>query len=252
VHDYAWFCPRITLVGAGARYCGEPADAAACEDCVAEAGSRLGEPIGVAALRARSAADLAAARAVITPSADAAARLRRRFPQIVPQVRPLGDDTAQVAQAAWPAGPMRRVCVVGGISPEKGYDTLLACARDAAARDLRLEFVLVGHSRDDERLLATGRIFVTGPYHEAEAVAEIRAARAHLAFLPSIWPETWSFTLGEAWAAGLDVAVFDIGAPAERVRRTGRGLVFPLRLSIPAINNALLAVQSRSRHEWPT
>jgi hypothetical protein len=25
IHDYAWFCPRVSLVGAGDRYCGEPA-----------------------------------------------------------------------------------------------------------------------------------------------------------------------------------------------------------------------------------
>ena len=39
-----------------------------------------------------------------------------------------------------------------------------------------------------------------------------------LAFLPSIWPETWCFTLSEAWAAGLYAVVFDLGAQAERMR----------------------------------
>jgi len=139
--------------------------------------------------------------------------------------------------------------VVGGIGPEKGYDVLLACARDAATRGLPLEFVLVGHTPDDDALLATGRVFVTGPYEAADAVAEIRAQQADLGFLPSLWPETWCFTLGEAWLAGLDVAVFDIGAPAERVRRTGRGWVLPLGLSPAAVNNALLAVKTFPRHE---
>ena len=36
------------------------------------------------------------------------------------------------------------------------------CARDAAERRLPLEFVVVGHTIDDRRLLATGRVFVTG------------------------------------------------------------------------------------------
>ena len=139
--------------------------------------------------------------------------------------------------------------MVGGIGPEKGYDVLLACARDAAARALPLEFVLVGHTPDDATLLETGRVFVTGPYQEAEAVAEIRAQQAQLGFLPSVWPETWCYTLGEAWQAGLEVAVFDIGAPAERVRRTGRGWVLPLGLPIHIVNNVLLAARTRPRHE---
>jgi GT2 family glycosyltransferase/glycosyltransferase involved in cell wall biosynthesis len=249
VHDYAWFCPRITLVGPSRRYCGEPEAAASCEACIAEAGRNTDEEIGIGALRARSAAELAGARRVLAPSADAATRLRRRFPGLAVQVRPHTDDaTLPPPSAAAAPDVLTRVCVVGGIGPEKGYDVLLACARDAAARALPLEFVVVGHTPDDAALLETGVAFVTGPYEEAAAVAEIRAQQAQFGFLPSVWPETWCFALGEAWQAGLDVAVFDIGAPAERVRRTGRGWVLPLGLPAQAINNALLAVRSRARH----
>jgi GT2 family glycosyltransferase/glycosyltransferase involved in cell wall biosynthesis len=242
VHDYALFCPRISLVGRDGRYCGEPDDAATCEACVADLGSNIEEKIGIAALRERSAADLAGARRVVVPSADAAARLRRHFPASAPEVEPHEDDGDRLP----PRRPMRsprRVCVVGGIGTEKGYDVLLACARDAARRRLPVEFTVVGHTPDDQRLMDTGRVFVTGPYQEAEAEALIRAQDADFAWLPSIWPETWCFTLGHAWRAGLPVAAFDIGAPADRIRRTGRGWLLPLGLPPPAINNALLAVR---------
>ncbi len=79
VHDYAWICARINLVGTTRRYCGEP-DVAVCAACVADAGSELEETIAPTALRQRSAADLSGARAVTVPSADTAARLRRHFP----------------------------------------------------------------------------------------------------------------------------------------------------------------------------
>ncbi len=94
VHDYAWMCPRITLVGPSRRYCGEPEQAAACERCIATAGGNTGEDIAVAALRARSAAELAGARLVLAPSADTAARLRRRFPGLTVGTRPHTDDAA--------------------------------------------------------------------------------------------------------------------------------------------------------------
>jgi GT2 family glycosyltransferase/glycosyltransferase involved in cell wall biosynthesis len=243
IHDYAGICPRITLLGAGDRYCGEPDRLSACEACVAALGSRLEEEIPVAALRARTAALLASARRVVVPSRDAAARLRRYFPTRAAEVVPLGDDTALPPPAPSPGGTVRRVCVVGGIGPEKGYAVLLACARDAARRRLPLRFVVVGHTPDDAALHATGVVFVTGPYAAENVVAEIRAQKADLAFLPSVWPETWGFTLGEAWAAGLVTCVFDLGAPAERVRRRGSGVVLPLGLDAGGINNALLAVR---------
>jgi glycosyltransferase involved in cell wall biosynthesis len=131
--------------------------------------------------------------------------------------------------------------VVGGIGKHKGYDVLLACARDAARRSLPLEFVLVGHSIDDARLLATERVFITGPFRAEEIVALIRAQHADLGFVPSVWPETWCLSLGDIWRAGLPAVAFDLGAPAERIRRTGRGFVLPFGLISSSINKALLA-----------
>jgi glycosyltransferase involved in cell wall biosynthesis len=95
-------------------------------------------------------------------------------------------------------------------------------------------------------LLAAGSIFVTGVYPEAEAQTLIRAQNADVAFIPSVWPETWCFTLSHAWRAGLQAVVFDIGAPAERVKHTGWGWVLPLGLPPAAINDWLLRTSSKS------
>jgi GT2 family glycosyltransferase/glycosyltransferase involved in cell wall biosynthesis len=248
IHDYAWFCPRLSLVGAYDRYCGEP-DLPDCEACVTDFGHYLREDISVAALRRRSMAFLSRARQVIAPSDDARTRMRRHFHRLPVTVKPHGDDDATL-------DPERRIrssgrfliCVVGGIGVHKGYNVLLSCARDAMQRNLNLEFVLVGHSIDDHRLMATGRCFVTGRFQPNEAVQLIQDQRAHLGFVPSIWPETWCLGLGEIWRAGLPAAAFDIGAPAERIRRTGRGFVLPLGLSASAINNALVVAAGADRY----
>ena len=44
-------------------------------------------------------------------------------------------------------------------------------------RDLPLEFVVVGFSSDDARLMATGRVALTGPFEEREAFFDRRARR---------------------------------------------------------------------------
>lgn len=241
VHDYAWFCPRIALVSTGRQYCGEP-DVAGCEACVADLGSNLLEDITVPALLERSAADLASARQVIAPSNDAAARIRRHFPDVTPVVQ-AWEDASPPPPAPTPPAAVRRVCVVGAIGLEKGYEVLLACARDARARSLPIEFVVVGYTADDTRMMDAGPVFITGEYAEADTVALIQAQAAHLAFLPSVWPETWCFALGRAWEAGLAVAAFDLGAPAERIRRAGQGWLLPLGLPARSVNDALLGLQ---------
>jgi GT2 family glycosyltransferase/glycosyltransferase involved in cell wall biosynthesis len=134
-----------------------------------------------------------------------------------------------------------RIVVIGAIGPHKGYDVLRACAEDAAARDLPLEFVVVGYSSDDGGLFATGRIHVTGRYQEEEAEALVRAQKADYAFIPSVCPETWCYALSLAWRAGLRVAAFDLGAPAERIRDQKGGTLLPFGMEPREINYTLLA-----------
>ena len=91
--------------------------------------------------------------------------------------------------------------------------------------------------------------FITGGYAPDEAVPLIKAQNATLALLPSIFPETWCRTLGEAWRAGLRVVAFDIGAQAERIRGTGRGVLLPLGMPPHAINDAVLTVSGVTRRQ---
>jgi GT2 family glycosyltransferase/glycosyltransferase involved in cell wall biosynthesis len=240
-HDYACVCPRVTFSLPDGRYCGEPAEVAACEACIADHGRRDGATMTVAALRAASLAAFSAGP-VVVPSGDVASRLARHLPGISARVARPEDDGDLPGLERPPAG-RRRVAVPGAIGPEKGYDVLLACARDAAARNLDLEFAVVGHTQDDVRLMETGRVWVTGRYEEAEGEALLRAQGATLAFIPSTCPETWCFALSLAWRAGLVACAFDLGAQGERIRATGRGFVLPLGLPAGAINSALISAE---------
>ncbi len=247
VHDYALFCPRVSLVAAHNRFCGEP-DLRDCEACVADHGHFLKETIGVAALRLRSADFLAGARRVVVPADDVALRIRRYFPALLPVTVPHEDDITTIRTGFFRNDRTRKqrggrpgVCIVGAIGVHKGYEVLLACARDAERRDLDLDFVVVGHTIDDDRLMRTGRVFVTGQFEPGEAVELIQAQSAEFGFVPSVCPETWCLGLGDLWRAGLQAAAFDIGAPAERIRRTGCGIILPFGLPASAINDRLIA-----------
>jgi GT2 family glycosyltransferase len=243
VHDYAWLCPRITLIDGSGRYCGEPA-LAACERCLRREGSNLGETLSVAGLRARSGTWLRGARRVIAPSFDTAARLRRHFPQLTVEeqshARPPSPATQAAVLTRASPRPLLRIAVIGAIGVHKGYRVLLDCAQDARARRLPLEFVVVGHTEDDAPLLATGRVFVTGRYTEGEVLHLLRREQPDAIWLPSVWPETWCYALDHALITGLPVAAFDLGAIAERLRAAGRGELMSLALDASCINERLL------------
>jgi len=256
VHDYAWICPRVTLIDGSGRYCGEPA-VTVCHGCVRRNGSHLREAISVPALRARSAAWLAGARQVIAPSADTAERLKRHFPtldvQRQPHTKPIMPSQSQSPspRPAHSSSPSKdrplRVGLIGAIGEHKGYRALLACARDAKARRLPLEFVVIGYTEGDAALLATGKVFITGRYTEAEAPHLLRREHPDVIWLPSVWPETWSYTLDYALESGLPVAAFDLGAIAERLKGHPNADRMPLQLPPRQINDRLLQLVNGSQ-----
>jgi hypothetical protein len=105
---------------------------------------------------------------------------------------------------------------------------------------------VVGHTIDDDRLIATGRVFVTGRYEEHEAVALIRAQHADIGFLPSVWPETWCYALSALWQSGLWTLAFALGAQAERIAATGAGRVVPLGVPAGRLNDMFCAIPGKA------
>jgi glycosyltransferase involved in cell wall biosynthesis len=212
-------------------------------------GQRLADAPPVVQHRENSARLLGGAEAVVTSCEDVAARVGRHFPGVRPMIMPWEDEavlTSVITRPRPKPGPQMpwRVLVVGAISAEKGYDVLLGCVRDAARRRLNLSFIIAGYTMDDSRLLDSGPIFITGAFEEAEAVTLARAQQAHLGFVPSIWPETWCYSLSTLWQAGLQVAAFAFGAQALRITRAGFGLLLPLGVTPGRINDMLLRYAS--------
>ena len=117
------------------------------------AGGNTGEDIAVAALRARSAAELAGARRVVVPSADAAARLRRHFPGLTVGTRPAR------GRCRLAAAPDLLRSAVPGAAPglrdrrHRRARRATTCCWPAPATPpraaLTLEFIVVGHTPDD-------------------------------------------------------------------------------------------------------
>ncbi len=55
----------------------------------------------------------------------------------------------------------------------------------------------------------------------------LRAEKINACLLPSVWHETFSYVTAELMHYRMPLAVFDLGAPAERVRAYERGCIIP-------------------------
>lgn len=219
LHDYKVICPRINLADSDGFYCGEPPEAD-CNRCLSKNGSDFGVT-DISAWRAMHRRALTAAVKVLVPDHDAAERLGRYYSDVHFQVSPHENmNPAQIEICRPQVAPDEtlRIVVIGAIGKIKGFNVLLACARDAHQRRLPLEFILMGYSMNDRRLQAAG-VTISGRYLEEKAQDTLEMLSPHLVWLPSVWPETYSYTLSIALQAGLPVAAFDIGAIARRLRK---------------------------------
>jgi O-antigen biosynthesis protein len=252
VHDLNFACPTITLQDATGRYCGAVTDAAKCSRCLAAQPTFAG--VDIVAWRRRHGGIVARAAFLIAPSqwaADTFARYFGREPVVIAHGLPV-QDAAQPdveAGAAAAAGDTRQggpardesialplpipddgarvVVVLGAVGPDKGARRLERLVALARSRGAKLRFVLIGYlDRQPGPWQSADRTFtVHGRYRAVDLPRLLRAYRADLVVFPSAGPETFSYTLSEAWSAKMAVLVPPIGALAERVRASGVGIV---------------------------
>ena len=154
--------------------------------------------------------------------------------------------------------------------PEGGL-LLQALSADARKRDLALRFAIVGfsdpaltgglelagvtetrsYSSDDPTLdRAALQIAETGQHCEDEEILDLLPkVSADLILVPSIWPETHSYTLTLGLRTGLPVIGFDLGAQGERLRTHPNGHVLPYGLvnDPAAFNDQLLTLDLSDR-----
>jgi GT2 family glycosyltransferase/glycosyltransferase involved in cell wall biosynthesis len=231
VHDLAMACPTVTCLDATHAYCGAQTDIDTCRRCLAA------QPefahIDIADWRESHRRLLAGAAFVIAPSQWAAATLQRYFPgvaiHVVPHAYappvPRADAVAQVQ--AIPDDDRPVVAVLGAIGPDKGSRRLERLVNLTRERGLALRWVLIGYlDRQREPWQSEDGVFAMhGPYDVDRLPALLDAYRVRLVLFPSVCPESFSFTLSEAWRAGRPALVPPIGALAERVAASGAGYV---------------------------
>ena len=253
VHDYLPVCPRINLIDETGRYCGEnqfhPDICTRCIDLNGTAPGLEGEYRrlgGTVASWRQSYHDLfARARRIFAPSRDARDRFVHHFdlPNLAFQAPIEFHNTIRLPRPRSSGEGV--IAVLGAIGLHKGYDLLRSCALNARKKALPLRFVIIGHTLDDDSLIRLGNVTITGAYGADDLPRLIQLSGARLALFLSPWPETYSYTLSEAWLNGLYPVALDLGAPAERIRDSGCGRLIDPCSDAEAINRIVLEELSR-------
>lgn len=231
VHDLNFACPTITFLDAAGHYCHAVTDDATCDACLKAQPEFAARDI--VAWRAGHRALLEHAAFVIAPSQWAAGMLKRYFPEHEVAVIPHGSGEGQPREDALysrldlPNDGVPTVAVIGAIGADKGARRLERLIELTREHGVRVRWVLIGYlDRSRAQMQSEDAVYTQhGPFDSRQIGALLEHYRVRLVAYPSAGPESFSFTLSEAWAAGIPAIVPPIGALAERVAASGGGWI---------------------------
>lgn len=246
-HDFFPLSPSYTLLDADGVYRGPPDDART--DTAHQAWGIDGHRVPLTDWQAawKTLADRAAALHVF--SEDSGNQVRAVWPdlsdRIVVSPHPLPYTPPELPKPKADAPPV--LAVLGNIGLQKGAAVLqeLAAMLDTAASTAQTKtprLVLIGNI--DPAYALPAHVRVHGSYLPSDIPDLVRQYGVTHWLIPSIWPETFSYTTHETLATGLPVLAFDIGAQGEAVRSAQNGVPVPL----PPLPRAKTQLSPRTRN----
>ena len=139
-----------------------------------------------------------------------------------------------------------RVAVLGKLDRHKGGAFLLDCIEAAKQTGAAITWHVIGDFEPSlqarvERL--RGLLHVTGHYKSKDLPRLIADVAPHVIFLPQRWPETYSYTLSEAFATGCAVLAPDIGMFKERTAGVSWCWLYPVNIAPSGLVETLLEIR---------
>lgn len=226
VHDYQSICPGYNLLRNTVRYCGVPdVGSMACSICI------YGDERAIQSQRMES---LFAALdfTVLVPSEFAAGFWRRhsslvcRELVVQPHTRFVKREGSAREAVSGPAADVLRVAYTGLPVLHKGWAAFMRLVNANRGNPAYEFHVLSDQPTRDIAGVHFSRVRMSGGQHETmQAVLE--SLNIDLAFIWSIWPETYCLVAHEAVAAGVPVVTCaQSGNVALMVSECDRGVVF--------------------------
>ena len=251
MHDFLPLSPSYILLDSDGVYRGVPMPAS--QDDVVHCFSRPDGTISdLGRWRASWGALLQAAHEIVVFSENSHSLVSQAYPDIIDKLKVtphrLVTDVPKVQPGHVPDG-VPVIGVLGNIGYQKGI-TVLRDLSQLLAKNRKARLVIIGNIDPSYKLASS--VQVHGSYHVEEIPSLVARYGIICWLIPSIWPETFSYTTHEALATGLPVWSFDLGAQGDAARAAaeecGQGGVIPLMGGDFDLNEMLERMMTNQSH----
>lgn len=235
IHDFFCVCPSYNLINFKGKYCFAETNSSICQKCVAsrlateEVVNLKGTNLDIVEWRTKFLKLLTGAKQVLAPSKSTKDIVQKYYSQIDIKVREhkLDLDLENTFDEKNVLNHELNIAFIGNINEAKGSKIIYELKELILKEKLPINIKVIGtttvHSKSYKS--EDGILEVHGKYERKEIANLLKQYEISIVIIPSICPETFSYTTSEAIASGYPIITFNIGAPAERVKRYDAGWV---------------------------
>ena len=224
IHDYYAFCPSLNLRINKETFCRDYC-IQKCSNCIGYQTWEGNYSFQNGEERIKSYGKLlASAVAVFVPNIAVSRIIEKFFPEVKTCVLPhdesyLNNINIEQTKICDASKNIVKVAVIGYINIPKGRLLLENLSGYIKKEKLPISINIIGSTDCYDVLLGNG-VKITGGYEsESEALKLLNVIKPSLIYIPSIWPETFCYTLSLALFSRIPVVVNDLGAQSERVKQ---------------------------------
>ena len=228
MHDFFAVCPSYTLLNKDGKYCNVP-DIKSCQECMRnnkqEWKNFFLDDIDIKTYRELWGNLLAKSSKILVFSTSSKEILLKAYPKIGYKI----DIVPHTIEPLPVVEPIQKeinepivIGVLGAINYAKGASVIKELVKRIDEQNLNMKVVVIG---DITEPISSSNFTYTGRYKKEELPYLINRYKVDIFLIPSIWPETFSYTTQEIISMNMPLMVFNLGAPAQRVKEYEKGYV---------------------------
>lgn len=235
IHDFFYLCPNWNLINQHEEFCRIPSDLTVCNKCLVENANTYnyafysGKYGDIEIWREKMQTFLKKAQRVICFSENSAGNLTKTYS--IDNISVIEHCLVGSGLFHWQQREFKNktlsLAVIGGIGFPKGLTILKRLIEHPEFKKLPVNIIIVGKTLlwPDGYSSKRRKITIHGEFKRDDLPSLLEKYNVNAVLLPSICPETFSFTTSEALLLGYPVICFNLGAPADRIKKYQCGII---------------------------
>jgi len=228
IHDFFPVCPSYTLLNQEMKYCEIPNDKNICHNCLINNKNEFKifeKETDIESWRKSWGKIVSISDDILCFSNSSKDILLKAYPDSIERIIVKPHDISGRYEKIYNPNNMSEtitIGILGGINEAKGAGIVKDLVSHIDNNKINAKVIVIGQIS----IPINSKSFeCTGKYDKKELPNIVKKLNITKFLIPSICPETFSYTTDEIMQMGYPLIVFDLGAPAERVRNYELGKV---------------------------